>query len=36
MKRTNEEKSLLAKLESGLLDGMVGNEREYSGYNSVY
>lgn len=36
MKRTSEEKSLLAKLASGLLDGMVGNEREYRGYNSVY
>ena len=32
MSRTAEEKSLLAKLASGLLDGMVGDEREYRGY----
>jgi len=26
-----EEKNLLAKLASGVLDGMVGDEREYRG-----
>lgn len=31
-----EERNLLDKLASGLLDGMVGNEREYRGYKSVY
>ncbi len=36
MKRTEEEKNLLKKLASGELDGMVGNEREYRGYKSVY
>ena len=36
MKRTNEEKSLLAKLASGVLDGMVGDERVYHGYKNVY
>lgn len=36
MSRTPEEKSLLAKLASGLLDGMVGDEREYRGYRSVF
>ena len=36
MKRTPEEKSLLAKLASGILDGMVGDEREYRGYKSVF
>lgn len=36
MKRTAEEKSLLAKLASGILDGIVGDEREYRGYRSVY
>lgn len=36
MKRTSEEKNLLEKLASGVLDGMVGDEREYSGYKSVY
>ena len=36
MKKTAEEKSLLAKLASGLLDGMVGNERVYRGYKNVY
>jgi len=29
MKRTDEEKALLAKLASGDVDGMVGDEREY-------
>lgn len=33
---TNEEQLLLAKLENGELDGMVGDEREYRGYSSVY
>ena len=33
---TNEEQLLLAKLDSGKLDGMVGDEREYRGYSSVY
>lgn len=36
MRKTDEEKSLLAKLASGVLDGMVGDEREYRGYKSVY
>ncbi len=36
MKRTNEEKDLLAKLASGALDGMVGNEKVYHGYRDVY
>ena len=31
-----EERNLLDKLASGLLDGMVGDEREYRGYKSVY
>lgn len=33
---TQEEKNLLAKLANGELDGMVGDEREYRGYKSVY
>ena len=36
MKRTEEEKGLLAKLASGVLDGMVGDERVYHGYRNVY
>lgn len=36
MSRTKEEQNLLAKLASGALDGMVGDEREYRGYKSVY
>lgn len=36
MRKTNEEKGLLAKLASGILDGMVGNEKTYSGYKDVY
>lgn len=36
MKRTGEEMKLLAKLASGVLDGMVGDEREYRGYRSVF
>jgi len=36
MRRTTEEKNLLAKLASGVLDGMVGDEREYRGYKSVF
>jgi hypothetical protein len=36
MRKTNEEKRLLAKLASGALDGMVGNDKVYSGYKNVY
>lgn len=36
MKRTNEEKGLLAKLASGVLDGMVGDEKVYHGHRNVY
>jgi hypothetical protein len=36
MRRTAEEKNLLEKLASGVLDGMVGDEREYRGYKSVF
>lgn len=36
MKITSEEKNLLEKLASGVLDGMVGDEREYRGYRSVF
>lgn len=36
MRKTNEEKNLLAKLASGVLDGMVGNEKVYNGYKNVY
>ena len=36
MRRTAEEKGLLAKLASGVLDGRVGDEREYRGYKSVF
>ena len=36
MRKTSEEKSLLAKLASGILDGMVGEERVYRGYKNVY
>ena len=36
MSRTAEERNLLEKLASGALDGMVGDEREYRGYKSVY
>lgn len=36
MERTNEEKGLLAKLVSGSLDGMIGDEKVYSGYKNVY
>ena len=36
MSRSNEEKGLLAKLASGVLDGMVGDERVYRGYKDVY
>lgn len=32
MRKTKEEKGLLAKLASGALDGMVGNEKIYRGY----
>lgn len=36
MKKTTEEKRLLTKLASGLLDAMVGDERVYRGYKNVY
>lgn len=36
MKRTAEERNLLKKLASGVLDGMIGDEREYRGYKSVF
>lgn len=36
MSMTKEELNLLAKLAIGALDGMVGDEREYRGYKSVY
>lgn len=36
MRRSNEEKGLLAKLASGVLDGMVGDEKVYHGYKDVY
>ena len=36
MRKNNEEKGLLAKLASGILDGMVGDEKTYSGYKDVY
>lgn len=36
MSMTSEDLNLLAKLASGVLDGMVGDEREYRGYKSVY
>ena len=36
MKKSKEEKSLLAKLASGSLDGNVGSERVYQGYKKVY
>ena len=36
MSITSEERSLLEKLASGLLDGLVGKEREYRGYRSVF
>ncbi|MEI3500692.1 MAG: hypothetical protein V8Q39_04230 [Anaerovoracaceae bacterium] len=36
MKKTKEEQDLLAKLASGTLDGMVGDERVYRGYKNVY
>lgn len=36
MSKTSEEKGLLAKLASGILDGMVGDERVYRGYKNVY
>lgn len=34
--KTPEEQNLLDKMARGLLDGMVGDEREYRGYKSVY
>ena len=36
MSKTQEEQNLLDKLANGELDGMVGKEREYHNYNSVY
>ena len=36
MSKSREEQHLLDKLASGALDGMVGDEREYRGYKSVY
>lgn len=36
MKKTTEEKRLLSKLASGLLDGMVGDEKVYRGYKNIY
>lgn len=36
MRKSEEEKKLLAKLASGVLDGMVGDEREYREYRSVF
>lgn len=36
MSRSPEERMLLEKLSSGALDGMVGEEREYRGYRSVF
>lgn len=36
MKKSNEEKGLLVKLASGVLDGMVGDEKVYHGYKNVY
>ena len=36
MKRTHEDLNLLQKLASGVLDGMVGREKVYSGYKNVY
>ena len=36
MGKTHEEKKLLAKLASGELDGMVGKEKPYYGYKTVY
>ena len=36
MNVTEEERTLLVKLAEGLLDGLVGNEREYRKYKKVY
>lgn len=36
MRMTSEEMNLLAKLASGLLDGMVGEDKVYRGYKDVY
>lgn len=36
MRRSVEEKNLLAKLACGVLDGMVGNEKLYNGYKNGY
>jgi len=34
--RSKEEQGLLAKLASGVIDGMVGDEKVYHGYKDVY
>lgn len=36
MKTTSEERNLLEKLASGVLDGVVGREKVYAGYKNVY
>ena len=36
MSRSSEEKGLLANLASGILDGMVGDERVYGTHKHVY
>jgi len=36
MRKSGEERGLLAKLASGLLDGRVGDVKVYSGYKNVY
>lgn len=36
MQKTNEELNLLKKLSNGVLDGMVGREKVYSGYKKIY
>lgn len=35
MRKSKEEKGLLAKLASGVLDGLVGDEKVYHGYKDV-
>ena len=35
-RKTNEEKRLLERLAGGEFDGMVGDEKVYSGYKNVY
>ena len=36
MRKTREEKTILDKLATGVLDGPVGREKIYSGYKNVY